>query len=225
MKKYKFYILVFLIGLTGFLLVKFAFRNSGSEISHVFNLIVNNNTTELTFSGIDKKDIRITWEAESGDKKIIFNAGEPIDKVDYEYGPNSFYITVDHHIQFNVGHFKTANWHSHAYTFDLKKDSKEYTITFIADGVDYEKVIQHFDLSGKINGKSESYFKNGNLSVQGNYKNGFQDGHFIYYNENGKPRVEENYIHGKLEGDAISYDKNGKVEKVEKYVKGKKVIL
>ena len=51
---------------------------------------------------------------------------------------------------------------------------------------------------GKLNGKEISYYGNGQIKEEGNYKFGKRDGKWIWYNENEQISNKKNYNKGKL---------------------------
>lgn len=209
--------------LGGLVYLKFACRNSDSVRAHISNLVFNNNTIILDCSGIERNDVDVFWKDDGETKKLIINSGQQIGQIRNEYGPNGLEVIIENDKIFKVGHWKTANWHSHDYRISLVKDSKRYEIKFIAEGPDYKHSEQEFDLNGKPDGLYRSYYENGNLSVEGTYNDGLQHGIFKDYYKNGKLRVSNAYLHGKLNGYDISYSEDGKVEYKTKYSNGNRI--
>ena len=62
---------------------------------------------------------------------------------------------------------------------------------------------------GNSEAKRIYYYKNGNKSYEGDFKNGEFEGKGIIYDENGNKRIEGDFKNGKLEGKGIIYDENG----------------
>lgn len=88
------------------------------------------------------------------------------------------------------------------------------------------------------NGEMKTYYKNGKVSYEATYKNGFIEGKSSFYMSNGKPEMERNFIKGDLDGEYKTYYANGKVksfihykddqkhgEMIEYYSTGKKKIV
>ena len=72
-------------------------------------------------------------------------------------------------------------------------------------------------------GKAFTLYKNGQKEWEGNYKDGKEDGLFVYFYINGKKKLEINYKVGKKEGLRVRYHKNGQKKSEENYKGGKKV--
>ena len=66
-------------------------------------------------------------------------------------------------------------------------------------------------------GISKSYYEDGKLKSEENYKDDKRNGISKSYYKNGKLEREANYKDGKLEGISKSYYKNGKLEREENY--------
>ena len=62
---------------------------------------------------------------------------------------------------------------------------------------------------GKGNGIVKIYYPNGNLESEANFKDGKKEGLFKGYYENGNIRIEGNYKDDKLEGLSKRYYENG----------------
>ena len=62
---------------------------------------------------------------------------------------------------------------------------------------------------GKIDGEWISYWDNGQLMSQQNYKDGLKDGEHLDYFENGKLRLKVNWKDGRWEGEWREYWDNG----------------
>lgn len=78
-----------------------------------------------------------------------------------------------------------------------------------------EKVVVYVDPDSKERLKEEIFYSNGQLDYVGHYKNGKEDGDWIYYWENGNLKSKEFYIRGMEHG--VMYDYNEKGEPIKKY--------
>lgn len=190
-------------------------QNTDTIAARLSNLVFENNPVELKCIGVDRSQVEITWHAQEL-AAVIFKKGEKISSIGQEYGPNAFDIWIGKTI-LHAGHWKFANWHSHDYLIKLVKVDSSYFLTFIADGPDFEHTEEQYDLNGKRTGRSRSYFRNGKLSVDRFYQNGWCEGNVIFYYENGNPRVRETYVGGKLHGEAVYYKTDGSIESVKNY--------
>ena len=71
-------------------------------------------------------------------------------------------------------------------------------------------------------GLCETYYENGQLEEEGNYKNGKKDGLWKEYYENGQLSSEEEFKDDKRDGLRKSYYENGQLEEEGNYKNGKK---
>lgn len=78
-----------------------------------------------------------------------------------------------------------------------------------------DKVVVYVDPVTKERLKEEIFYANGQLDYVGHYKNGKEDGKWVYYWENGKIKSEEFYIRGQEHG--VMFDYNEKGEPVKRY--------
>lgn len=69
--------------------------------------------------------------------------------------------------------------------------------------------------NGKLNGPVTAYLQNGKVDVKCNYKNDKHHGNYIEYYDNGKIQRKCYLLEGVVIGEDISYYKNGKMEKYE----------
>ena len=76
---------------------------------------------------------------------------------------------------------------------------------------------------GKLEGLEKRYYENGNLEVERNYKDGKKEGLYKEYYENGNLEAEVNLKDGKLEGLSKIYYENGNLEKEVNFKDGKAV--
>ena len=77
--------------------------------------------------------------------------------------------------------------------------------------------------NGKQEGLSKAYYKNGNLKAEGNFKDGKLEGLSKFYYDNGNLKEEVNFKDGKLEGLGKEYYNNGNLESEVNYKDGKAV--
>lgn len=100
------------------------------------------------------------------------------------------------------------------YTFDEVKECEplDYTINRLCD-------LNNVFVTGKI----KSYYENGNLKEEGNFKDGKAEGLVKGFYENGNLEREENYKDGKLEGLTKIYYENGNLKFEVNFKDGKAV--
>ena len=90
----------------------------------------------------------------------------------------------------------------------------------------YYKQFTDVPFSGKVTGKNQgsfkngerdgawiSYRKNGQLLSEGNYKNGQQEGSWVIYHENGQLLYKGNFKNGKKEGAWVRNHSDGTLSK------------
>ena len=124
------------------------FASSDNTIGRLSNLLNWNNTIEINCIGLDKQNIDLIWYPDMTDSILIIEQGRQVGKIGYEYGPNRFKILLSNDIEFSVGHNKSNDWHSYKYEINILKDSNGYKIGFTANGPDFKKYEQSFDLNG-----------------------------------------------------------------------------
>jgi antitoxin component YwqK of YwqJK toxin-antitoxin module len=85
-------------------------------------------------------------------------------------------------------------------------------------------IVRYFYITGEIHregyllqdnpavmdGLNSWYYKNGNLSARGTYKNGLREGKFLWWYENGNPETEGYYLKDKKHGFWVYWYENGK---------------
>ena len=76
--------------------------------------------------------------------------------------------------------------------------------------------------TGKPDGSYKEFYENGNLKVEGNFKEGKQHGSYKKYYSNGEIHIKGSYKDGKLDGVRKTYYENGELEEKEKYKMGKR---
>ena len=106
--------------------------------------------------------------------------------------------------------------------------------SFTANAKEYNKnetkdcsqnaIVMLCDLEGEpITGVVKSYYDNGNLKLEGNFKDGKYEGLGKGYYENGNLKVEGNFKDGKEEGLEKRYYENGNLKGEINYKDGKAV--
>lgn len=83
------------------------------------------------------------------------------------------------------------------------------------------EIIEVDKNTGKPDGSYKEFYENGNLKVEGNFKEGKQHGSYKKYYSNGEIHIKGSYKDGELDGVRKTYYKNGELEKKEKYKAGK----
>ena len=112
--------------------------------------------------------------------------------------------------------------------------SLEFKDLVYRDGLYYKKFTE-VPFTGKITGKTIGSFKNGKedgswvyyhdngqLDSKGDYKNGNGDGFWIGYYENGQLKSKGNWKNGKKDGSWFNYYQNGQLDSKGDYKNGKK---
>ncbi len=90
----------------------------------------------------------------------------------------------------------------------------EWNVLSATDG----NVIQKSNYKdGKLNGKQESYFEGGELSVEGNMIDNKREGEWKWYYQNGTVETTITYIKNWKQGDQPFYDEDGTLTRTEKY--------
>lgn len=84
---------------------------------------------------------------------------------------------------------------------------------------------EDFDTNYKRNGKSISYYKNGTLKSEWNFKNGLKDGIQKNYYPNGSISDEREMKNGVDDGFWKIYDRNGKLDKELYFKRGIRVAI
>lgn len=85
------------------------------------------------------------------------------------------------------------------------------------DWLEWEGVAAPFDLD---NGRSVSYYTNGQMEWEGEYVDGKWHGRFLEYYENGQVWREGEYVNGKPHGRWVKYYGNGRIQWEGEYVDG-----
>ena len=92
------------------------------------------------------------------------------------------------------------------------------TDTEIREGITYVK-----GETKAFTGIIKSYYENGNLESEGNFKDGKLEGLSKLYYENGILQIEVSYKNGKIDGIMRNYYKNGDLIAEHYYKDGKKI--
>lgn len=111
-----------------------------------------------------------------------------------------------------------------AYSFQLIKRSSVYDAgngkkTFYFDGTDQIEVAYTLK-NGKFEGEYKGYYQNGNLRIEGTYKNDLKNGLWKEFNEQGNLINEYSIINGELEGKFTTYHPEGKIKSSSIYKNG-----
>ena len=72
-------------------------------------------------------------------------------------------------------------------------------------------------VSGYEEGNWTSYYENGQIKKEGNFKDGKEDGKWTYYYENGQIKEEVNFKNGEQDGKWTYYYEDGTLQKEEIY--------
>jgi len=127
------------------------FRNTSSFLSHISNILNDNNNIKVVCKNINNQKLTIKWISEQSGDKLIFSDGKQSGRINNEYGKNGFIIYYKDKEICNCGHFKTNDWHTHDYYFSLQNNHDTILLEFEASGPDYE-----FNKTNWINGKKIS---------------------------------------------------------------------
>lgn len=112
------------------------FRNTDSILGRVSGLINRDNHIKVKSNSIDLSEIEIVWTPEFNKSKTIYKNKKERGKIGHTYGSNTFIILHNQNEVIKTGHFKTNNWHSHDYDFNLEKNHDSYILNFKAKGPD-----------------------------------------------------------------------------------------
>ena len=85
------------------------------------------------------------------------------------------------------------------------------------------KIISYYQKTGgKLElVKLESYYENGQIEKEGNYKDGWKDDKYTYYNEDGSLKGEGIHKDGEIwDGLIVSYYENGQIKEEGNYKDG-----
>lgn len=74
---------------------------------------------------------------------------------------------------------------------------------------------------GKQNGIESTWYENGKLATEANYINGNIDGKSIGWYENGQLKSEFNYVNGHYNGAITTYWRNGQIKRKDQYLENK----
>lgn len=135
----------------GFKEVSKQFRNTDSLLGRVSGLINRDNHIKIKSNSIDLSEIEIVWTPEFKKSKTIYKNKKETGKIGHIYGLNSFTILHNQNEVIKTGHFKTNNWHSHDYEFNIEKYTNLYIMNFEAKGPDQTMRIDTIPSSEKQN--------------------------------------------------------------------------
>ena len=99
---------------------------------------------------------------------------------------------------------------------DMLNESFQFNFTDVA-----LLLINRVGKDGKKEGEHLSYYENGQLKWEGNYKDGKLDGEWLHYYENGEVKEKSNYKDGTREGEESWYYENGQLKGKSNYKDGK----
>lgn len=97
---------------------------------------------------------------------------------------------------------------------------KKEVVSEYSEGV--PRKIHHVKWKGneKIIVKETNYYPNGEVQIEGEYKDGQKHGKWIHWYENGEKWLEENYQNGIKHGESVVYYKSGDIEYEANYQNG-----
>ena len=91
------------------------------------------------------------------------------------------------------------------------EDKEKYNgkwVSYYEDGqIEWERNYK----DGKYDGKWVKYYSDGQIKYEKNYKDGIEDGKWVGYYSDGQIEREENYKDGKLDGKYVKYDEEGNI--------------
>ncbi len=163
-------------------------------VVHVFLI---NYTFNLDTNGISRNKIDVIWHSDDYDLPIV-KKGISIMFVPPTYGPSYFKVHIKNGPTFEVGNWRTNVWDIPDYDIKLTKTLDKYILEFTANDTDYRRVIEHYNLKGKLVDTAKSYYKNGKVKYLKPYKNGELNGISILYLPDGKIDKLYLYNNGKL---------------------------
>ena len=75
----------------------------------------------------------------------------------------------------------------------------------------------------KFSGRCKTYYQDGKLNSEQEYKNGLDNGEWIFYYYNGNVETKGTFLEGKRNGKWLFYHENGKIKLEAEYKLGDKV--
>lgn len=139
---------IILVGVITLKYISKPYVNSDTLLGRVSNILNTNNLLSLNCDGLDMNEVKIFWNSGNNNSKIIFSDSKQIGRIGHEYGHNNFEILLNNGLKFNLGHFKTNNWHAHKYKIGLIKEPQKYKVKLEATGPNSVNFEKHFDLNG-----------------------------------------------------------------------------
>ena len=147
----------------------------------------------------------------NGMLKTFFTNGKPEREQGYKNG-------VEDGIE-KQWHWETGKLIVDANYIDGRPDGKQ-TRHISSNTGDYVEVSNF--VKGVQTGEFSQTWTNGQVRVQGKYKDGNKDGVWIEYRKNGKPEKSTTYKNGERNGEYKTFFTDGTVEKIETYADGQR---
>ena len=101
--------------------------------------------------------------------------------------------------------------------------SVEETICKETEGQERNGLVYLPNQEEPFTGKNLCKYKNGQKKIEGNYKDGKQDGKWTFWYENGQMKSEGNYKDDKKEGKWTWWDEKGQIKIELNYKDGRQV--
>lgn len=118
----------------GLKLISKHYRNTDTILGRISTIINKDNFIKVYTKGLDDKELEITWYTDFSRPIVVYKFSKNRSKIRHEYGVNRFQIIYHGNIISEPFHFKTNNWHSHEYLFDIEKNKSMIYIKFNAIG-------------------------------------------------------------------------------------------
>jgi antitoxin component YwqK of YwqJK toxin-antitoxin module len=124
---------------------------------------------------------------------------------------NNLNITSNYHINIDIDKINNLNILNSIKKINGLEALKE-VITYHDEEKKIIKSICHYNVTGKLHGKTEGFYRNGKKHYELNYINGKLHGRQFINWVNQKPFIEFNYFNGKPEGMQVEYSVSGSVQ-------------
>ncbi|WP_298879684.1 hypothetical protein [uncultured Polaribacter sp.] len=167
-----------------------------------------NELKKVEFELIDSNFNLVEFKKNTIDSIGVYTLATKLDIKNGDYGVNVFKI------------LKIEKFGKYTDTINVPK------IRFVTSNVLHSTYWSYYKCSKICNGKEVDYFSNGNIRLQGNFKNG-KPNEIKEYNEKGELLTQTYYKNYNLKFNRINYfNKNGKLREYEiyKYKKRKTII-
>jgi antitoxin component YwqK of YwqJK toxin-antitoxin module len=106
----------------------------------------------------------------------------------------------------------------------LPEADKPFTGTAYSYFPDGTTIFTKSDFAeGKQNGEYVEYFQNGQINYKYSFKNGIEDGEWVWYNEEGNLLKKAIYKDGELNGEWITYHSNGQINVKGQFENGEEI--